>query len=181
MSPDARIEAMLMQFPGPITLYPSRRKWALILVSCGLFTVSGIWMVERETPMGWPVLVFFLLGAIVAATALLPGAGGLTLDSRGFEIKNLFRRDRLSWQGVTDFEVGVIPPAGIKSSVIFDYIDAKDRAISKLATAIAGRNGALPDTYGFSADDLAYLMMRWRERAMAPGPAPQAETNQKLE
>ena len=123
--------------------------------------------------MGWPVLAFFFLGAMVAATALLPGAGGLTLDSRGFEIKNLFRRDRMSWQGVTGLEVGVIPPAGIKS-VIFDYIDAKDRAISKLATALAGRNGALPDTYGFSADDLACLMRRWRERAMASGPAPQA-------
>ena len=35
---------------------------------------------------------------------------------------------------------------------------------------IVGRNAALPDTYGLSADDLAQLMAQWRERALARGP-----------
>ncbi len=39
------------------------------------------------------------------------------------------------------------------------------RTISAINTALAGRNAALPDTYGFSVDELAELMQRWRDRA----------------
>jgi hypothetical protein len=171
MSSDTGLDGILLRFPGPVMLYPSRRKWTLVLVASSLFTIAGIWMVASKAPWGWLVLIFFLCGAVVAAMALLPGAGALTLDDRGFEVKNLFRRQRISWQSATSFEARAIPPSATRM-VIFDYIDAKDRAISKLATIIAGRNGALPDTYGFSADDLASLMTRWRDKAMLSDPAP---------
>jgi hypothetical protein len=170
MSPDTGLDAILRRFPGPVMLYPSRRKWACILAGSGVFTMSGIWMVARGTPLGWPVLIFFLLCATVAATALLPGAGALTLDGRGFEVKNLFRCQRISWQSAMGFQARAIPPS-IARMVIFDSIDVKDRMIAKLATAIAGRNGALPDTYGFSAEDLASLMARWRDKALQSEPA----------
>jgi hypothetical protein len=165
------LDGILSRFPGPVTLYPSRRKWALVLAVCGSFAAGGVWMVAEKAPWGWFVLVFFLIGAIVAAAALLPGAGALTLDGSGFESTNLFRRSRLRWRDVTGFKAGVIPPSG-RRFVLFDDITAQDRAIARINTAILGRNGALPDTYGLSADDLADLMRRWHERATAASGPP---------
>jgi hypothetical protein len=168
---DDRLDAILARFPGPVTLYPSRRKWAIIFVVGGLAAAGGVWMVETEHPWGWFVLIFFLIGTITAGAALLPGAGRLTLESGGFEIKNLYRRRRIRWQDVTGFEAAVIPPSARKF-VLYDELKAKDRVISKFNTAIAGRNAALPDTYGFSADDLADLITRWRERAIVAAEPP---------
>jgi hypothetical protein len=173
MSSDAGLDAVLTRFPGPVALYPSRRKWALVLIGCGLFAAGGVWMIEDKNPWGWFVLIFFFIGAVVAAAALMPGAGALTLDGSGFEIKNLFRRRRMRWQDATDFEAAVIPPAGTKL-VVFNDIKTKDQAISNLNAAIAGRNGALPDTYGLSADDLARVMTRWRERASGASEPPRS-------
>jgi hypothetical protein len=153
---DDGLNAILMRFPGPVTLAPSRRKWALIFVGCSLAAAGGLWMVKTEAPWGWYVLIVFLIGAIIAGAALLPVAGGLTLDSAGFEVKNLFRRHRVRWQDVTGFKAAIIPPSGAKF-VVYDEVKAKGRAIANFNTAITGRNAALPDTYGFSAGDLASI------------------------
>jgi hypothetical protein len=175
MPSNSGLYAILMRFPGPVTLYPSRRKWALVLAGCGLFAAGGIWMIAGNAPWGWFVLIVFLIGAIVAAVALLPWAGALTLDGNGFVMTSLFRTQRIQWQDAEGFEAQVIPPALIKF-VVFDQISATGRAISKFNATIAGRNGALPDTYGFSADDLASLMRQWRARALTASGAAQAKT-----
>ena len=39
--------------------------------------------------------------------------------------------------------------------------------LAKMNVAIVGRDAAIPDTYGLSADALAQLMAQWRERALA--------------
>jgi hypothetical protein len=181
MSFDAGCDAMLMRFPGPVTLYPSRRKWTLVLMGCALFTACGVGMIVDKAPSGWLVLLFFLFGVIVAAMALLPGAGSLTLEGNSFEIKNLFRRQRVRWQDATGFKAAVIPPSRTKL-VVFDDLGAKDRhrIISILNAMIVGRNGALPDTYGFSADDLAYLMSQWRERATVVRDSGSARSSRKV-
>jgi len=40
------------------------------------------------------------------------------------------------------------------------------RTVAKLNVSLVGRNAGLPDTYGLSADVLADLMDRWRDRAV---------------
>jgi hypothetical protein len=166
MSSDAELDQILMRFPGPLTLYRSRRKWLVVLAGCTLFAIGGFWMIEDSDRTGWLVLIFFGLGSLIAAIALLPGAGALTLEQDGFEVKNLFRRHRVRWQDAAGFEVVAIPPS-MQKLVAFDQPSTANRAISKLNVAIAGHNGAVPDTYGLSADALARLMTLWRERAMA--------------
>jgi hypothetical protein len=49
--------------------------------------------------------------------------------------------------------------------VVYDDINLTGRKIANLNVALVGRNAALPDTYGLSADDLARLIMLWRDRA----------------
>ena len=162
---DSKIDSIMSQFPGPVRLYPSRKKWLLILLISALFTAIGAWMVAEKADAGWAGLIFFATCLLVSALMLLPGAGGLVLDADGFQATNLFRRYRLHWQNVEGFEAVAIPGARQR---LVGYDDVSiGRVIGAINKELSGRNAALPDTYGFSADALAELMRRWRERAMA--------------
>jgi hypothetical protein len=168
MSSDAQVEAVLQRFPGPVTLYRSRRKWLLVLLGCLVFTLAGIGMIaDNNDPWGWFTLIFFGFGSMIAALSLLPGAGALTLERDGFVTGSLFRRQRVSWQDANEFAAVEIPPSMLKM-VVFDQQSTANRTLAKLNAAIAGHNGYLPDTYGLSADALARLMTLWRERAIGP-------------
>jgi hypothetical protein len=160
---DSKIEVNLARFPGPVRLYPSRKKWFLILLISALFTVVGFWMVAESASSGWYALIFFAACLVVSVIMLLPGAGGLVLDRDGFRMTSLFRSHRVRWQDATGFEPISIPYSN-QRLVGFDHA-AAGRTIAALNTAIAGHNAALPDTYGFSVDELAQLMLRWQERA----------------
>ncbi len=159
-------DAILAQFPGPVTLYPSRRKWLLLLLTAAAFTAAGVDMVVTAHPHGWAVLIFFGAGMIVSTVMLLPGAAQLTLDRDGFTAVSLFRASRSRWQNVTGFQAISIPYSA-KAMVGFDDVTAKGKALAELSTAMAGRSGALPDNYGISVEELVRLMAQWRERAVS--------------
>jgi hypothetical protein len=165
MTSHARVDEILSRFPGPIILYPSRTKWLLVLLGCAAFAAIGFWMIASENVFGWLLLLFFGTGAGLAFVALLPGASALKLDRRAFEITSLFRRYPVSWQAVSNFEALPIATSGIKV-VLFDNADEGHRVISNLNVAVSGHNAGLPDTYGMSAEELASLMVRWRESAV---------------
>jgi hypothetical protein len=89
---------ILARFPGPVTLYPSRKKWLLVLASCLLFVVTSPWMIRADPWMGWVGLILFGVGALIAGTiVLLPSLGRLTLDHEGFEAGKRFFRYRRRW------------------------------------------------------------------------------------
>jgi hypothetical protein len=161
--------AVLQEFPGPLTLYPSTRRWVTILLACLLFDAGGLWMIAQSAPGGWYVLIVFALFTIIAAAMLLPRAASLQLDRDGFETTSLFRRHRTFWQDVTGFEPVAIPPA-MHRVVAYDNVKGARSALAKLNVAIAGHNAALPETYGLSAEELCAVMAQWRERALASQP-----------
>jgi hypothetical protein len=163
--PSTAAATILSRFPGPVTLHPSRVKWLLVFTIGALFAVGGFWMIKTGDGSGWFVLICFGLGALIAAAAMLPGAGGLTLDRDGFETTNLFRRHRTRWRDAAGFEAARIPRAHRKM-VVYDDITQSTKSIAKLNVGLVGRNSGLPDTYGHSADNLAQLMAQWRERAL---------------
>jgi len=156
--------AILSRFPGPVVLVPSRRKWLLVLGGCLAFVAIGLWTMHDEPLWGWLAVGFFGVGALVAALMLLPGAGGLLLDSDGFEMTSLFRRHRCRWAEVSEFEVVRLPPSRQKM-VVFDDARTKDSALAKLNRSFAGRSGGLSDSYNLSHEDLAAIMNAWRARA----------------
>jgi hypothetical protein len=158
------VTGILSRFPGPVTLYPSRKKWLLVFSICVLFAVGGVWMVKSGKESGWFVLIFFGLGAPVAVAAMLPGAGGLTLDREGFAVTNLFRSYRARWQDATGFTAAHMAH---QKMVVYDDVKQSGGSLATMNVAIVGHNAGLPDTYGFSADDLAHLMAQWRDRAVA--------------
>ena len=61
-------DAILAQFPGPVKLYPSRRKWLLLLLFSAVLTAGGVHMVATAEPRGWAVLIFFGVGTIISAS-----------------------------------------------------------------------------------------------------------------
>ena len=155
---------ILARFPGPVTLRASLKRWGLIFAGCALFAIGGKWMVGAGQVVGWLPFIFFGIGTVIAALAMLPGASALTLDGTGFEITKFYRRTRTRWQDATDFIAARIPPARLRF-VLYNNAGT-GRRLARINTFIAGRNAALPDTYGsLSPDDLAQLMVQWRERA----------------
>ena len=167
MTTDNDPAAILARFPGPVRLTPSPRKWLLILAGGLVFVACGIWMRNDNAVMAWLCIAFFGLGTLIAGAMLLPGAAGLVLDADGFEVTNIFRRQRTRWADVTGFTVADIPPSGQKL-VVYDDARVKNSTLGKINTSLAGRDAALPDTYGLAPQALANLMAGWRERAAGP-------------
>jgi len=185
---DDRVAAILARFPGPVTLNVSRRKWLWFLVIGLTFAAMGGWMIvepalfeTRIVSLGvrgmipivawaWIILAFFGLGSVVIVLTLLPGASGMTLDANGFVVCSLFRRSTYQWANVDEFEISEVP-LGYRSRAMklvgFNDRSAAQGTVARLNVALAGRNSALPDTYGFKLEDLVGLMSTWRMRALA--------------
>ena len=141
----------------PFRLYPSRAKWIVGLAACGIMTAAGIWLIADGQWFGFLPAGFFGLGIVVGVVLLLPGSSFLELDADGFLIRNLFRDSRLSWADVDGFEARRL---NTRKFVTVNF--ARDYTASPrgraLARTLAGAEGALPDTYGMSAEGLAKLM-----------------------
>jgi hypothetical protein len=163
---DSSVEALLGRYPGPMLLRPSSRKWSLILLASAGFAVSFVLLIRTMQLEAWFAGVlwffaaFFAAGTVAATVQLLPGASELTLNATGFEVVRFFRRQRTDWQDASRFTPVAIPPYDVPL-VAYDDANAQTGTSS-----ITGRTATLPDTYGLSADDLASLMGRWRDRAI---------------
>jgi hypothetical protein len=169
-----------MTSSSALVLQPSRRRASLYVLGCLGFVAAGTWIAytgEELTPaFGWLAVVFFGLCAIVFLVNALPNSSCLTLTHEGFVVRSLFRSQPLvRWSEVERFEVGSL--GGRSRMVVFYFAasfkrkltgDAAGGKIMRLAQRIGGHEGALPDTYGLSAEDLATLMNEWRDRTVSP-------------
>lgn len=149
-----------------LTLRPSRWRLLLLLLFSASFTGIGALMIQDGDQRGWFVLSAFGIGTVVALLILVaPGASYLRLAPEGFTICSLFRRSTTRWSEVTEFGLATI---GMRTLVGFDYAPGFQRSprLRRLSAAISGNEGALPDTYGLRALELALVMTRYRKRAL---------------
>ena len=51
--------------------------------------------------------------------------------------------------------------------VVYDDSKAKGTTLGSINAGIIGRNAALPDSYGYSPEELVTLLNGWRERALS--------------
>lgn len=151
-----------------LLLRPRRAKWLLMLIASLALTVAGISMIRGGETKGWFVVAVFALSTLVSGAMLLPGSAYLRLTPDGFEMRSLYRHSRTRWVDVTGFRAGRI---GLNKMVMFDYAPSYTRSARAraVASALAGTEGALPDTYGHSAEALATLLNDWRARATRGG------------
>jgi hypothetical protein len=83
-------------------------------------------------------------------------------------MRTIFRTTHFKWSDVG--EIGVIS-VHMNRMVAFNFAEpyrSQHRAVV-VSRTLAGWDGALPDTYGMSADALAALMTTYRDRASGSG------------
>jgi hypothetical protein len=133
-----------------------------LFLGCAAFVVAALVTWKGEF-MGWFAVCFFGLGLVLPIVQMMPNASYLLLTEDGFESCSLYRTWKVSWDEIEFFGTVNI---GHNNMVAFNFSDRYDRSkfSSRLASIIAGYEGALPDTYGMKADDLARLMSEWKTR-----------------
>jgi hypothetical protein len=141
------------------TYYPKQWKTLLLLMVCAMFTAIGILVIKKGDNRGYLCAIFFGIGCTIFLIHLLPGSAYLKISAEGIEYSSLFRKQRLRWQAVSKFGVIAIIQDGITVNrmVGFNYTQAyyPYKWQRKISAAMSGYEAALPDTYGFKAEDLA--------------------------
>jgi hypothetical protein len=101
-------------------------------------------------------------GIPVAVIQLLPGSAFLRIDSTGITFASLYRKTFWPWSAIDRFCEVTMKQTGVKGHemVGFDFAPAYDRSNigRKVGRVVAGCEGALPDTYGMKAAELAALL-----------------------
>ena len=134
------------------------------LLSVG-FVVGGIWMIREGEKIGWFVAGFFTLCILVFLLQLFPKSSFLTVCEEGIEFCALFRSHKVPWSDISEFGVCRVPG---NRMVGFNYSAEYPRArkARALSKALTGCEGALPDTYGFSVDELAELLSAYHQEKL---------------
>jgi hypothetical protein len=151
-------------YPGPVTLYPSWKKWAALLGICAVVTLFGVGMVADDPTQGWFVAAVGAAFTVLAVIPFLPGAASVTLGPQDFETVWRFRHAHFRWQNVSTFEIWAFH----ESRFVVFADPTKTGARHFRAKMITQRyNCSLPDTYGLTPEAFAELMNGWRQEALA--------------
>ncbi len=164
MQPDP-VAALVARYPGPVVLLPERRRWQIILAFNLLFVFAGFLMMLQGQRLGLYVVIGFALIAFIPAMIALPGAAKLAIDRDGFVATSLYRGRHTRWSDVSEFQVAQMARGGHRI-VVYDDATITDGSHLMAGSRIAGRNAALPDTYGLGAEQLAQVLNHWRTRAL---------------
>jgi hypothetical protein len=151
-----------MQEDNRLLLRPSKKGSLGLLLICSVFVAAGVWAASEGHIIGWFASCFFGLGVLVAIVQLLPNASYLLLTENGLEARTMYRSWSVSWKDIAFFTTASIGP--MNRMVVFNFSDHYERAkiTRRFAGGIAGYEGALPDTYGMKADELADLLNNWK-------------------
>jgi hypothetical protein len=158
-----KAKVILAQFPGPVTIRPS--KWKMLAVSSPMFLLAaaaiGILWPFRLQLREWLIIGGFAGGPLLfivtlTAISLVKDMPRITLDSEGFWSTALLGSGGKRWQDVSCFKsaVGVIA-----------FVDASQ---PKGFWSRINRFHLFPSLYQLKSKDISRLMTAWRERALMP-------------
>ena len=95
---------------------------------------------------------------------LLPGSTYLEIDEEGMSFAKMYRVTTIPWTVVDEFFVVALKQTGmtVHKMVAFNFVPSYDRSRigRQISTAIAGCEGALPNTYGRTAEELTDVLNR---------------------
>ena len=153
--------------PDTLVLKPGRAKWLGVFAICVSFVAIAVWLGPSEDPMlYYGAGGFFLVCALVALPQMIGVGASLALDRMGFTCRTLFKSFRREWTDCSSFAPARV---GLNTMVAFETRQdlASHPKMSELNRQVVGAAGALPDTFGLSADELAELMNAFRDRALS--------------
>ena len=144
-----------------IVLTGSKSKALLLLLGSAAFVAIGAVMVAKGEQMGWWGVIFFGLCLLVSLYMLTPNAVRLQIDKNGVEMKTFFKPMKLGWGDVNGFYVDHIRTGYSKTKFIgisFSESYRKHRAGRQFASALTGMEGALPNHFNRSAEEICELL-----------------------
>jgi len=148
----------------PVVLRGSRARALRLLMISAVFVAAGVLIaIDNHEGLGWLVVAFFGLCLIVAVAQWIRPPT-LVITAAAFQVRSLGRTWSRDLASCGEFSVSRNPVAN-QSMVVFDHpIDAPKKA-AKASRAMSGHTGALPDTFGMNANDLAKLLNQTRKIA----------------
>jgi len=150
-----------------LTFRPSKLKTFSLLALSLAFVTLGAWAGAAKANTGAIVgIVFFAACGLVFSIQLHPRASYLTLKHDGFVCCSLFRSFEVKWEEVQGFGTRSF---NHNNMVVFDYSPEFSKHVTgrRLSKSLAGCEGALPDTYGFKAAELAGILNHLRDLHLA--------------
>jgi hypothetical protein len=153
----------------PLILRPSLKRWGGLFAGSVAFLLGGLWLAGpvHEPVVGALTALFGLVGAVMSAIAVWPGASRLVLDDNGMVIRNPFRSERrYRWDEI--LETAIFSIEGV-DMVVFrlppGHPDHGERLARWNGGMTGGFAGYLPDTYGMTATALQDLLHAYIKRA----------------
>lgn len=146
----------------PVTFRSGHRRFAAGAALAAVLAI-GAYVLGKGSALSNGFAGFCGIAALVMLLLCLPQASWLRLSESGLEFSNRFRRDFVAWPDIAQFRVANL---GRHAIVGWDYVagHARSRPLQPMASAIAGVDGALPETYGHSGEELARLLNEVRAR-----------------
>lgn len=145
-------------------LYVSLRKWRVVLAIGFGFVAIGIAMIVLKGDfLAWFVTSFFALVTGVALLQIKGFGSQLELNADTFVVRNFGRVTTERWDECADFTVYRVSR---NEQVVYDRARDIDTHVGAMNRSISGRTAGLPDTFSMTADELAELMMAYRENAV---------------
>jgi len=142
------------ELPETLYLAPSRVRWIFVVVMSAIIVGGNLYVVATQGASALALLAaIFTVTGLAAAVQLMPGSSGLWLDRKGFTFRMFWIDRRREWDEVSPVlssQVGLLQMVGY----------------SRKGDPPNKPREVLPDTYGISANELAFTMNRWRERAL---------------
>lgn len=140
----------------------SWKKTVLFILFSIVFVIGGAVIIQDHAIIGWSAIIFFGLG-IPIGVLQLSRKTYLKLDSEGFEMKTISSVCRLKWSDVDRFYV--LRDKGSKT-VAVDFSDSCQymKFGRKLASAMSGAEGVIPDQYVLSPEEICAHLNEWKAR-----------------
>lgn len=172
-SSGTKVESLLQRFPGPVALGDWTKNNPVPCLFFLMLTALSVPLIVggngNDSIVGWVMFALCCSLTVVSAIQALPNSAGLTLNADGIQQRRLFITIRSLWQEASDFTVAPIisPFSGTKVASIIWYHDQR-RERWWLSRLWKGRfNAGIPQVEELSIEQLADLINRWREKALA--------------
>lgn len=159
--------SVLAQFPGPVTLRPSKTKLLVPHLLGAVGILPGVKFFVDSAHGGGSILLAYTSLAMVCLAVVLGlvyfrPSNRITLRLDGFEVIRGRDRRMFRWRDVGNFRVEGV-------TVCFDNAFADENASPRLRFGnlfALGYDTWLPPYFGLSEADMAFLMKAWRLNAL---------------
>ncbi len=145
-------------------IYPASRIKALLLfIGCLVFVALGWWISTPKPIIGWSCVVFFGLGIPVSILMMLPNRVYLRVSKHGFEMASPFNKKLVRWSDVERFYIVAV--RGTKLiAIVYKPGYAEQQVLRKLSSSVAGMEGAIPNCYTASREEILSALNEWHAR-----------------